>query len=188
MFEDHMNEPCFARDKFHAKTKNKSVLCVQKSDKEYYEFKVKKKTYKTNIYGDEYNMFLMNYNMKHGDKIKIHLDKKGMCGFFFLEAFDKYGYPKQRVEEEFNFLESAEALAVTKGLNLTYTQISKINQIVDELGLGLGVFFFHKINGSDIAKNMLHIPKLAAWNLDIPENGNAVIEVTENGKHDYGEA
>jgi hypothetical protein len=100
------NVPCFARDKFHAKTKNKSFLCVQNSDKEYYEFKVKKKTYKTSIYGDEYNRFFMNYNMKHGDKIKIHLDKKGMCWFFFLEAFDKYGYPKQRVEGDFLLLDN----------------------------------------------------------------------------------
>ncbi|KAM0846712.1 hypothetical protein ACQ4PT_055476 [Festuca glaucescens] len=90
--------------------------------------------------------------------------------------------------DEFNFLESAEAVAVTKGLNLTYTQISKINQIVDLVGLVLGVVFVHKINGSDITKNMLHIPKLAAWNLDIPVNGNAVLEVTEYGKHDYEEA
>ncbi|KAM0879927.1 hypothetical protein ACQ4PT_033920 [Festuca glaucescens] len=105
-----------------------------------------------------------------------------------MEAFDKYGYAKQRVKEEFNFLELASDVAITKGLNLTYTQISKINKIVEGVGLGLGVVFVHKINDSDIAKNMLHIPKFAVRSLNIPDKGTAVLEVTEEDKHDYEEA
>ncbi|KAM0883720.1 hypothetical protein ACQ4PT_031458 [Festuca glaucescens] len=105
-----------------------------------------------------------------------------------MEAFDKYGHAKQRVQEELDFLDSAKDVAVTEGLNLTYTQISKINKIVEEVGLGLGVVFVHRINDSDIAKNMLHIPKLAARNLNIPYNGTAILEVHEDDHNEYEEA
>ena len=57
--------------------------------------------------------------------------------------------------EEFDFLDRAKSLVVTSGLNLTYTQISKVNKQIQDFGLGLGVIFVHRINESDVAQNMM---------------------------------
>jgi hypothetical protein len=57
--------------------------------------------------------------------------------------------------EEFDFLEDAERVVVSKGVDLTYTQISKINHHIVENGVGLGVVFIHRLTPSDINKNQM---------------------------------
>jgi hypothetical protein len=44
---------------------------------------------------------------------------------------------------------------VSKGVELTYTQISKINRHIIENGVGLGVVFIHRMTPSDIKQNQM---------------------------------
>jgi hypothetical protein len=54
-------------------------------------------------------------------------------------------------------MDDAKAIVVTQGLNLSYTQISKINHYIMEVGIGMGVVFIHKITASDVEKNQMVI-------------------------------
>ena len=60
--------PCYARKQVNKATG--SILPVE-TEEEIYIFDLNKKTYKTRIYGDQYNKFLEDYNMKPYDKIKL---------------------------------------------------------------------------------------------------------------------
>ena len=95
------NVPCFARDKFHDATANKRVLLVENDDNEFYGFQLHRKSYKTRIFGEEYKEFLEHYNMKKGDNVKIHLGNPCNLGYFYMEAFDRDGHAKERVEGYF---------------------------------------------------------------------------------------
>jgi hypothetical protein len=52
-------------------------------------------------------------------------------------------------------LEDAERVVVSKGVELTSTQISKINRHIMEYGVGLGVVFIHRLTPSDINQNQM---------------------------------
>jgi hypothetical protein len=54
-----------------------------------------KKSYKTRIYGLDYANFLSEYNMKHGDQLRLDMNNKPP--YMFMHPLDKYGYEKERV-------------------------------------------------------------------------------------------
>jgi lipopolysaccharide biosynthesis glycosyltransferase len=87
------NMPCFARDKFHAKMKNKRVMFVETKERELCVFHLHNGTYKTHIFREDYKRVLIDYNMKHGDKIKLTLNTKDH--YVFLHPLDKNGFPKK---------------------------------------------------------------------------------------------
>jgi hypothetical protein len=85
--------PCFARKKFNSSTR--FILHVETPGRDLYNFKLEKKSYKTRIYGLDYANFLSEYNMKHGDQLRLYMNNKPP--YMFMHPLDKYGYEKERV-------------------------------------------------------------------------------------------
>ena len=86
--------PCFARKKFNSATK--SDMYVDTGDLEMYVFKLGKSKHKTRIFGEDYIKFLVDYNMKHGDQIRLDMDNEPP--FLFMTPLDKKGFAKERIQ------------------------------------------------------------------------------------------
>jgi hypothetical protein len=76
---------------------------VETKDKEEFVFKIDKSKNMTRISGGSYNEFLLDYDMKHGDQIRLDIDNEPP--YLFMYPLDKDGYPKERVVGSLNFLE-----------------------------------------------------------------------------------
>ena len=87
--------PCFARDKFRDKIGNKLVMFAETKEREFYVFNVAHGNNNTMIFGGDYQRFLYDYNMKHGDKVKLTLETKDH--YILLHPVNKKGFSKIRV-------------------------------------------------------------------------------------------
>ena len=83
--------PCYARKQVNKATG--SILPVE-TEEEIYIFDLNKKTYKTRIYGDQYNKFLEDYNMKPYDKIKLEFG----TNYIMMTPTANDGSRKERVQ------------------------------------------------------------------------------------------
>ena len=76
-----------------------NILSVETKDKEKYIFYLMKKTYKTRVYGKEYNKFLKDFNMNPYDKVKLEFRNN----YLRIDPKDNEGNPKERVKGKFVF-------------------------------------------------------------------------------------
>ena len=74
-----------------------NILPVETEDKERYIFNLNKKTYKTRVYGEEYNKFLVDFNMKPYDRVKLEFS----VNYIRIKPKDNEGNPKGRVKGKF---------------------------------------------------------------------------------------
>jgi hypothetical protein len=71
------------------------ALSVRTNNRELYVFKLRKYHKKTQIFGSNYQNFLSDYNMNHGDQIT--LDMNNDSENVYIHPLDKHGNEKQRV-------------------------------------------------------------------------------------------